>query len=140
MTNWISPKEAIMTPITIKETLRNTFKSGGAKPMPHVTRRTATGVVAFTNVLDPVTSPARRIAYLEHLNECYAQIQICHVPTNQAQAEKEANGDNGTQVNASCHLHLLATVQQGRSPRQDLSHDRGECQMPCCENDRLIRD
>lgn len=44
--NSISPMEAIITPITMKETLKRTFMSVGATPRPQVTRRTATGIVA----------------------------------------------------------------------------------------------
>ena len=48
-TNLISPKDAITTPSTIKETLKRTFMLGCASPRPHVAKRTATGVVAYSN-------------------------------------------------------------------------------------------
>lgn len=50
MTNWISPKEAMMTPITMKETFPRVFKLGGERPMTHDVIRTATGVVAYNSV------------------------------------------------------------------------------------------
>lgn len=46
MTNWISPNEAMMTPMTIKDTLNNTLRFGGDMPMDQVVSRTATGMVA----------------------------------------------------------------------------------------------
>lgn len=46
MTNWISPTEAIMTPMTMKDTFPRVFMFGGARPMTHEVIRTATGVVA----------------------------------------------------------------------------------------------
>jgi hypothetical protein len=47
MTNLISPREAIMTPTTMTETLASVRMLGGAMPRVQVTRRTATGVVAY---------------------------------------------------------------------------------------------
>lgn len=47
MTNWISPNVAMTTPMTMKETLKRTFKFGGATPNAQVARRVTTGVVAF---------------------------------------------------------------------------------------------
>lgn len=46
MTNWISPNEAIMTPMTMKETFPRVFMFGGERPMTQEVIRTATGVVA----------------------------------------------------------------------------------------------
>lgn len=48
-TNLISPKEAMMTPRTMKETLKRVFASKGLILRPHVMRRTTTGFVAFRN-------------------------------------------------------------------------------------------
>lgn len=45
-TNLISPKDAMTTPMTIKETFPRVLKFGGVMPIPQVARRTATGVVA----------------------------------------------------------------------------------------------
>jgi hypothetical protein len=50
MTNWISPNEAMMTPITMKETFPRVFMLGGERPMTQEVIRTATGVVAFGQV------------------------------------------------------------------------------------------
>jgi hypothetical protein len=47
MTNWISPNEAMMTPITMKDTFPRVFMLGGERPMTQDVIRTATGVVAF---------------------------------------------------------------------------------------------
>jgi hypothetical protein len=46
MTNLISPREAMMTPMTMKDTFPRVFMLGGCKPMVQVVIRTATGVVA----------------------------------------------------------------------------------------------
>jgi hypothetical protein len=46
MTNWISPIEAMTTPITMKETFPSVFRLTGATPRLQVVMRTATGIVA----------------------------------------------------------------------------------------------
>lgn len=46
MLNLISPNEAMMTPMTMNETLPSVFMFGGATPRVQVAIRTATGVVA----------------------------------------------------------------------------------------------
>lgn len=46
MTNLISPREAMMTPRTMKETLPRVFMFGGCIPRVQVVISTATGVVA----------------------------------------------------------------------------------------------
>jgi hypothetical protein len=46
-TNLISPADAMMTPITMKETLPRVLRFGGARPKSQLVRRTATGVVAW---------------------------------------------------------------------------------------------
>jgi hypothetical protein len=43
----ISPKEAMITPRTMKETLPRVFKLSGETPIIQDARRTATGVVAW---------------------------------------------------------------------------------------------
>lgn len=77
-------------------------------------------------------------AYLEHLDERDAQVQVGHVAAHQTQAEGEANGDNGPQVNAARHLNLLAPIQEGGSARQDLGHNCREGEMPCCQEDGVF--
>lgn len=44
--NWISPKEAMTTPMTMSETFPRVFKLGGVSPSVQLAKRTATGVVA----------------------------------------------------------------------------------------------
>lgn len=46
MLNLISPNEAMMTPMTMNETLPRVFMFGGATPSDQVASSTATGVVA----------------------------------------------------------------------------------------------
>lgn len=46
--NLISPIEAMMTPTTIAETLRNVLRLGEETPRAQPARRTATGVVALS--------------------------------------------------------------------------------------------
>ena len=47
MLNLISPKDAMMTPITMNETLNSVLKFAGDTPRVQVVMRTATGVVAW---------------------------------------------------------------------------------------------
>jgi hypothetical protein len=46
-TKSISPKDAMMTPITMAETLRSFLKLTASTPSAQVASRTATGVVAY---------------------------------------------------------------------------------------------
>lgn len=43
--------------------------------------------------------------YLDHLNKCDTEIEIGQVSAYEAQAEEDANGHNGAQVDASGHLN-----------------------------------
>ena len=45
--------------------------------------------------------------YLEHLDKGNTQVEICLVTADQAHAEEDADGDNGSQVYTSSHGHLL---------------------------------
>lgn len=75
----------------MKETLPRVFKDGGATPRAQDARRTATGVVAYK--LSVIAMGLHYYdRYLQHLNECNTQVEICLVPADQTQAEKEANG------------------------------------------------
>lgn len=72
-------------------------------------------------------------AYLEHLDEGYAKIDVRNVAANQAQAEKDANGDNGPQVDAAGHGHVFPRVEDPGEPGEALGHDGREEEMPCRE-------
>ena len=69
--------------------------------------------------------------YLEHLNKSNAEIQIRLVSADQAQTEKEANGNNRAQVYSSRHFDRLPPVQQSGCSSHNLRHQGCECQMPC---------
>ena len=73
--------------------------------------------------------------YLDHLDESHTQVQVRLVTANQAQAEEEADGDNGSEVYASGHGDLLSRVEDGGEAGKDLGHARSEDQMPCCKED-----
>lgn len=75
------------------------------------------------------------IGYLEHLDEGNTQIEIGLVATDQTEGEEEADGDDGAEVDAAGHLDLLATIEQAGGPGEDLGHERGKGQMPCCQDD-----
>jgi len=76
--------------------------------------------------------------YLEHLDERDAQVQVGHVAAHQTQAEGKADRNNGSQVDATRHLDLLAPIQKGGGARQDLGHDGREGEMPCCQEDGVL--
>lgn len=67
----ISPADAIITPMTMKETLPRVLRFGGASPKIQLVMRTATGVVALGRILDLALEFSEHdfLAHLEHLNE-----------------------------------------------------------------------
>jgi hypothetical protein len=74
------------------------------------------------------------LKYLEHLDEGDGQVDVGHVAEHETQTEEDADGDNGAEIDASSHGHLLPRVQHGCEAGQQLGHDGGEDQMPCCES------
>lgn len=75
------------------------------------------------------------LTYLQHLDEGHTQIQIGHIAADQAQAEEYANRNDGSQENPPGHFHGLPAIEKCSGPREDLGHERGEGQMPCCKYD-----
>lgn len=80
-TNLISPKEAIITPRTMKETLKRVFASKGFIFRDQVIRRTTTGFVAFSDLLAVGLSYVVDLesTYFEHLDEGDAEVEVCLV-------------------------------------------------------------
>ena len=76
--------------------------------------------------------------YLEHLDESHTQVQVCLVTADQTHTEEDADGDNGSQVYAPGHGHLLSRVEDGGEAREELRHDGRKDQMPCCEEDGVV--
>lgn len=109
MTNWISPNEAMMTPMTMKDTFPRVFMFGGERPMTQDVIRTATGVVAFARVsfrLSGIrTEPG--LTYLDHLNEGDGEVEVCEVTADKRQREEDTNGDNGSKVDSAVHGDFL---------------------------------
>jgi hypothetical protein len=136
MTNWISPIEAMTTPITMKEMFPSVLRLTGATPRPQVVMRTATGMVAYKRQQSP--SCHINFTYLEHLNKSHAQVQVGLVTADQAHAEEDTDGDNGPEVYAASHGHLLSRVEDGGEAGEDLGHDCRKDQMPCREEDGVV--
>lgn len=80
-----------MTPMTMKETFPRVFRDGGATPRAQDARRTATGVVACGLSVVAIGCGSR-CSYLQHLNECNTQVEICLITADQTQAEEETDG------------------------------------------------
>lgn len=99
-------------------------------PRVQVVISTATGVVAY-GMSASTTKPIACLPYLEHLDEGNAQVQVSLVAADQAQTEEDANWDNGTEIDATCHGHLLSRIKYGGEAREELRHDGGKDQMPC---------
>lgn len=66
---------------------------------------------------------------LEHLNKGNGQVEVGQVAADQAQTEKEANGDNGAEINPTGHLDLLAAIEHSGPAGEGLGDDGGKDQM-----------
>ena len=60
------------------------------------------------------------MSYLEHLDECNAEVEVCLITTYEAQAEENTNGHDGSQVHSTGHLDCLTAIKEGSGPGQDL--------------------
>jgi hypothetical protein len=74
---------------------------------------------------------------LEHLNEGDAEVQVGKIAADQAQAEEEANGDNGAQVDAPCHLDRFPAIEQCCVPGEKLCHDGRKGQVEGGQDNRV---
>ena len=74
---------------------------------------------------------------LEHLNEGDAEVQIGEVTADQAQAEEEADWDDGAQVDAPRHLDRFPAIEQCRVPSEKLCHDGRKGQVEGGQDDRV---
>lgn len=81
---------------------------------------------------------SNRCGGFEHLNEGDGEVEVGQVTADQRQREHEANGYNGSKIDSAGHGDLLARVQHVGCPRQDLGHERGKGEMPCCEEDWVV--
>lgn len=52
--------------------------------------------------------PAPDSTYLEHLDKGDTEVEVCLVTADQAHTEEDTNGDDGSQVHAPGHGHLLS--------------------------------
>jgi hypothetical protein len=126
------------TPMTMKETFPRVLRFTGDTPKPHVARRTATGVVAlsggqYSSKVFIVGGVAP--TYLEHLDESHTEVEVRLVTADQAGAEEEADGHNSAEVYAARHGDLFPRVEDGGEAGEELGHEGGKDQMPCCEED-----
>ena len=67
------------------------------------------------------------------MDKSNAEVQIGLVTANEAGAEEETDGDNGAEVDTARHGHLLPRVENGGEAGEELGHDGGKDQVPCCE-------
>ena len=66
------------------------------------------------------------------MDECYAKVEVALVTADQAGAEEDANRNYGSEVNSGGYSDCFAAIEESGRPCQDLSHDRGEEEMPTC--------
>ena len=76
------------------------------------------------------------LSHLEHLNKGNTEIEIGHITTDQAQAEEQTDGNNGTEVNPTGHLDCFPAIKEGSCTRENLGHEGRKGQMPSCKADR----
>lgn len=77
------------------------------------------------------------VTNLKHLDEGNAEVKICEIAADQAQAEEEANRDNRTEVDTASHLDGFSPVKVGRVSGENLGHDGRKAQVIGCQNDRI---
>lgn len=73
--------------------------------------------------------------HLEHLDEGNREVQVGLVTADQTQTEEYANGNDGAEVDAAVHRHLLARVQDAGEASEGLGHDGRKGQMPSGQED-----
>lgn len=73
--------------------------------------------------------------HLEHLDEGNREVQVGLVTADQTQTEEYANGNDGAEVDAAVHRHLLARVQDTGEASEGLGHDGRKGQMPSGQED-----
>lgn len=71
---------------------------------------------------------------LEHLDEGDAEVEVHHVAADETAAEEKADGDDGAQVEAARHLDVLAAIEEGGCPGENLGGDGREDEMPTCQD------
>ncbi len=69
---------------------------------------------------------AAQQTHLEHLDEGHAEVEVRQVAADQAEAEAQADGHDGAQIDASRHLDRLAAVEEGGVAGQQLRHQGRE--------------
>lgn len=69
---------------------------------------------------------------LEHLDKGDAEVEVDHVAADETAAEEEADRDDGAQVKAARHLDVLAAIQEGGRPSENLGGDGCKDEMPTC--------
>ena len=72
---------------------------------------------------------------LEHLDEGDGEVEVGGVGEHEGEREEEADGDDGAEVDAACHGHLFAGVEDGGEAGEHLRDEGGEDQVPCRQED-----
>jgi hypothetical protein len=62
--------------------------------------------------------------HLEHLNECYAEVEIGLVTADQTRTKQDSDGDDGSKVDSACHPDCLSAIEECSRPSQNLGHHR----------------
>lgn len=70
---------------------------------------------------------------LEHLDEWYAQVQICQVATDEAATVQKTDWDHDAHIHATRHPNMLSAIKQPCGSCQDLRGDGGEEHVPACQ-------
>lgn len=71
-----------------------------------------------------------KATHLQHLNKRNTEIQVCFISADQAQAEEETDGKNGSEVDTTGHLDGFATIEKSGGSCEDLGHDCRKDHMP----------
>lgn len=58
-----------------------------------------------------ISGESKRWNYFEHLDECYAEIEVTLVTAYQAGAEQDADRDDGSKVGPTCHSDCFAAIE-----------------------------
>lgn len=72
-------------------------------------------------------------SYLEHLDKRDAEVEIGEVSADQAQAEQDDNGKDGSLVGLHVHGDIVSRVKQRGVARHELCDNGSKRHMPCCE-------
>ena len=76
-------------------------------------------------------------AYLEHLNECDAEVQVRQVSAYKTKTVNYPDGKDSPYIHARVHANILSAIEESRRSSHDLCHYRRKEKVPCCEQHRV---